>query len=315
MREPWNELTLPDLYRSFANTGLIGRLLELARDEDLGPGLIDLTGAATPSETQSRVILSARESGVLAGLAAVPEILEVFGVALGFTPVIADGDRFEPGDQLAAFTGPLADIVKAERTILNLVSRLSGIATRTASFAGAMDTDGPHHARLYDTRKTTPGLRLLEKYAVRCGGGFCHRLGLHDAVMFKDNHIAGIEPDDLADHAHKLVDAARIAAAAAGITPAFIEFEVDSLQQLGALLTLPAGTIDIVLLDNMNPPLLSQAVAMRDKSNPSLHLEASGGVGLDSIALIAQTGVDRISVGGLTHQAVSLDLGFDSIGG
>ena len=195
--EPWNQLALPDLYRRFAETGLVRRLLEIARDEDLGPAGIDLTGAAVGEEQRTTVRLAAREAGVSAGLAAIPDLLGVFGVELGFEPHLDDGGRFEAGTPLATFEGPLADIVRVERTILNLTSRLSGIATRTAVFRDAMGTPEPKNddartPRLYDTRKTTPGLRVLEKYAVRCGGGFCHRRGLHDAVMFKDNHIAGI---------------------------------------------------------------------------------------------------------------------------
>jgi nicotinate-nucleotide pyrophosphorylase (carboxylating) len=316
--EPWNDLSLPALFERFETTGLVRRLLELARDEDLGPAGLDLTGAALPaSEERSTVHLSAREAGVCAGLAAVPLLLEVFGAEIESEPAIDDGAWFEAGTTLAAFSGPLPDLVRVERTLLNLTSRLCGIATRTAVFLDAMGTDpaaGTGCARLYDTRKTTPGLRMLEKYAVRCGGGFCHRLGLHDAVMFKDNHIAGIGPGDLAAHARSLAEQARAAAATAGVRPAFIEFEVDTLDQLGALLTLESGVIDIVLLDNMPPETLREAVSRRDAANPALALEASGGVSLQTIGAIASAGVDRISVGGLTHRAVSLDLGFDAGG-
>jgi nicotinate-nucleotide pyrophosphorylase (carboxylating) len=314
--EPWNDLPLGALYERFEATGLVRRLLELARDEDLGPTGIDLTGAALPDDHATATVrLVAREAGVSAGLAAIPLLLEVFGAEVEGEAALADGAWFEKGTTLASFTGPLPDLVRLERTLLNLVSRLCGVATRTAVFLDAMGAGAAEDrpaARLYDTRKTTPGLRVLEKYAVRCGGGFCHRLGLHDAVMFKDNHIAGIAPDRLAAHALSLADAARAAGATAGIRPAFIEFEVDTLDQLDALLSLDAGVIDIVLLDNMPPAMLADAVARRDARNGGLALEASGGVSLHTIADMARTGVDRISVGGLTHRAVSLDLGFDS---
>lgn len=312
MPEPWNEYALPDLFAALSETGLVRRLLELARDEDLGPLAMDLTGHALTEQHSARVDLVARDAGSLAGLAAVPMLLEVFEASVDYNPVARDGDTFAPGDRLARFAGPLADIVRIERTVLNLVSRLSGVATRTAAFVRTMNDAPDHRARLYDTRKTTPGLRVLEKYAVRCGGGYCHRMGLHDAVMFKDNHIAGVPASRLAAHARALAEAARRAGATAGIVPAFVEFEVDTLDQLDALLTLEAGTVDIVLLDNMPAEDLAEAVARRDAHNPALRLEASGGVSLDRIAAIASSGVDRISVGGLTHQAVSVDLGFDA---
>lgn len=305
-----NEHPLPELYRRLADTGLIARLLELARDEDLGPMRIDLTGSAIDDDRRVEIELVARDAGVLAGLAAVPDLITVFDAQVAFCAHADDGDTFKAGDRLARFEGPLSDLVRIERTVLNLTSRLSGIATRTASFVRAIG-DAP--ARLYDTRKTTPGLRMLEKYAVRCGGGHCHRLGLYDAVMFKDNHIAGIAPDRLADHARSLATAARTAGMTAGIVPEFVCFEVDSIAQLEALLTVQPGIVDIVLLDNMPTETLREAVALRDRLRPALLLEASGGVSLDTIRAIAATGVDRISVGGLTHQAVSLDLGFDAI--
>jgi len=167
-------------------------------------------------------------------------------------------------------------------------------------------------AKLLDTRKTTPGLRVLEKYAVRCGGGFCHRLGLHDAVLIKDNHLAGLTPTEVAARVGEAAErAAKLRAGGAKIN--FFEVEVDTLEQFDALLTLPAGKIDFVLLDNMPPAMLAQAVAKRDAAGLPILLEASGGVNLESIGEIAKSGVDRISVGGLTHQAVSIDIGLDAV--
>ncbi|MBU6210405.1 MAG: nicotinate-nucleotide diphosphorylase (carboxylating), partial [Planctomycetes bacterium] len=150
------------------------------------------------------------------------------------------------------------------------------------------------------------GLRRLQKFAVSCGGGTPHRMGLHDAVLVKDNHLAGLDPAGIADLARRLAPEARAAGAA------FIEFEVDGLDQLDALLALPEGTIDMVLLDNFDPPLLREAVTRRNARAPGLLLEASGGVRLETVAAIAATGVDRISVGALTHSVRSLDLGLDA---
>ncbi|USN97924.1 MAG: carboxylating nicotinate-nucleotide diphosphorylase [Phycisphaeraceae bacterium] len=308
MPEPWNDLSLPDLYAHLAQSGLVRRLLELARDEDLGPDRVDLTGAACDSTDTAEARVVARQSGVVAGLAALEDLFRVFEAPIRADLAAHDGDRVEQGDTLATLTGPLADLVKAERTLLNLLGRLSGVATRTATFIDAM---GDTAARLYDTRKTTPGLRVLEKYAVRCGGGLCHRLGLHDAVMFKDNHIAGVPTSQLASHVASLVACVETTSAADGRSPAFIEVEVDTLDQLDALLTLDPGVIDVILLDNMPPDRLADAVARRDKANPPLLLEASGGVTLETISAIARTGVDRVSVGSLTHQATSIDFGLD----
>lgn len=319
MPEAWNELALPDLYASVAESGLVRRLLELARDEDLGPEGRDMTGEATrsgsndgPSTTAAVV---ARQAGVAAGLATIPELLSVFGVSVKAELLAGDGDTVTPGDNLATLTGTLDEIVRVERTLLNLVGRLSGVATRTATFVRTMRAAGDTPARLYDTRKTTPGLRVLEKYAVRCGGGCCHRMGLHDAVMFKDNHIAGVPTDRLATHARSLVARVRARAAETGVTPAFIEFEVDTLDQLDALLTVNGengtGSIDVILLDNMPPVELVEAVARRDRAGSGVLLEASGGVTLETVTAIAETGVDRVSVGSLTHGAVSLDVGLD----
>jgi nicotinate-nucleotide pyrophosphorylase (carboxylating) len=165
-------------------------------------------------------------------------------------------------------------------------------------------------ARLYDTRKTTPGLRVLEKYAVRCGGGMCHRIGLFDAVLIKDNHIAGVGLAELAG----VVSGAARKARAERRELQFVEVEVDSLDQLERVLTLERGVVDIVLLDNMGPPELRRAVQMRDASKCEPELEASGGVALQSVRAIAETGVERISAGTLTHGAVWMDVAMDVAG-
>lgn len=309
-----NTLPLDALYARLRATGLVRRLLELARDEDLGPAVLDVTSEVMALAGQRRsVAVVPRRPGVLAGLAAVPDVLSVFGAAdLIATPLARDGDAIPPGSPVLTLAGDRAALLRVERTLLNLLGRLSGIATNTASFVIAMRSTGPTDAQLYDTRKTTPGLRVLEKYAVRCGGGLCHRLGLHDAVLIKDNHVAGLSPDELAQ---RVARAARLARERH--TPSFVQAEVDSLDQLRALASLGPGVLDIVLLDNMPPNVLRQARAIRDAASadrPVFTLEASGGVTLDTIAPIAHSGVERISTGAITHSAAWLDLGLDDAG-
>lgn len=304
-----NAVSLPDLAAAVSRSGHVRRLLELARDEDLGVPPRDLTGelAFTP-EDRRRVRLAARSAGVSAGLAFLPEIIAVFaeaGEPIALTSMRRDGESIRPGDILAELEGSARAIVRIERTMLNLTARLCGVATRTAAFVRAIEGT---QARICDTRKTTPGMRLLEKYAVRCGGGLCHRLGLHDAVLIKDNHIAGVAPDELAA---MLAGVATKAKSAGGVLR-FVQAEVDTLDQFDRVLGLPTGLIDMVLLDNMPTETMREAVRRRNERAPRLVLEASGGVTLDTVHAIAQTGVDRISVGGLTHQAVSLDLGLDA---
>ncbi len=310
------DLPPPGLYARLAATGLIRRLLELARDEDLGAAGMDITAAVMlEPDATTTACLVAREPGVVAGLVVIPELLDVFGIAdaMSVEKHASDADRVVPGDTLATLRGSSRAIVTIERTMLNLIARLSGVATRTAEFAARIPADSP--AKLCDTRKTTPGLRVLEKYAVRCGGGSMHRLGLHDAVLVKDNHVASIPLDQLAQ---RLTDAARRARElrieigdADPAPPAFFEVEVDSLDQLERVLSVEDALIDFVLLDNFSTDQLREGVALRDRLGSKVQLEASGGVTLDTIAGVAQTGVDRISVGSLTHHAVSLDLGLD----
>jgi nicotinate-nucleotide pyrophosphorylase (carboxylating) len=305
-----NALPLPDVYRELAGSGLIGRALELARDEDLGaggrPG--DVTSDSIIDATAlGEALIVARTPGVIAGLEALPALARVFGGRIEIEPRLRDGTSVAAGDALAVLRGPLRDILSLERTALNLVGRLSGIATLTAEFRRAMGEG--HRAGLYDTRKTTPGLRVLEKYAVRCGGGRCHRIGLFDAVLIKDNHLAGVSLDRLGS----FVSAAAARARASSPGVAFIEVEVDSLEQLERILRLDRGTVDIVLLDNMAPAQLRRAVQMRDQAGARPELEASGGVRLDTVREIALTGVERLSAGALTHSAAALDVALDML--
>lgn len=295
---------LAALWERLASGGLIQRLIDLARDEDLGEQG-DVTSAACLSPaTPGRASVIARAAGVISGLAAFPVIMQRFAPRSAFTLLSHDGAAVPARTVLATLSGPLTELLAAERTLLNLLGRLSGIATLTATHVAALPPGC--RARIYDTRKTTPGLRVLEKYAVRCGGGLSHRLGLHDAVLIKDNHIASILPSELSRF---VADAAARARAHARI--GFVQVEADTLDQFESLLSLPRGTIDIVLLDNMTTDQLSRACARRDQVNPGLELEASGGVTLSTLPAIASTGIDRISIGALTHHAVSLDVALD----
>lgn len=303
-----NSVPLPELYAELASTGLVRRLFELARDEDLGPeGSIEgdaTSQAAAPDDRNVSAELAMRGAGIVAGLAAVPDLISVIAPEASFETTRPDGSVVHPRDAVATVSGPARQVLALERPMLNLVGRLSGVATRTARFVQQVERTG---AQVLDTRKTTPGLRVLEKYAVRCGGAQLHRIGLYDAVLVKDNHIAGVPDDDLAEIITALVARAR----RANDDLRFVEIEVDTLEQFQRLLELPEGTIDIVLLDNMDPSLLRRAVKMRlDKRSP-VRLEASGGIDLDTIRVVAEAGVDRISVGSLTHGATSLDVGLD----
>lgn len=301
------EPNLQAFYDSLAATGLTRRLIELARDEDLGSAGDVTSQAITPADAVGAADIVLREPGVVAGLAAVPEVLDVFAPRVTLHRIATDGQACAAATVLATLRGPSRELLAAERTILNLIGRLSGIATRTAAFVQALG-ESKSHSQLCDTRKTTPGLRAFEKYAVRCGGGFSHRMGLHDAVLIKDNHISDVPVAKLRE---KLTIAARAARNAPTTKLAFVEVEVDSLDQLREVLAVESGLIDIVLLDNMNTHDLREAVERRNQSRSSVLLEASGGVTLDTIRAIAGTGVDRVSVGSLTHGARSLDVGLD----
>lgn len=304
-----NALSLADLYRHLASTGLVRRLLELARDEDLGPGGVpgDITSqAAVSADARATLALAARSACVVAGLAAMPDLLALLAPDARFEPRAADGQPVASRATLGILSGPQRQLLALERTMLNLLSRLSGIATRTAEFAASIPPGC--RARLFDTRKTTPGLRVLEKYAVRCGGGSCHRLALHDAVLIKDNHLAGIGLERLAD----FVQAAAQRARALRPDLWFIQVEVDSLKQLERILPIAPGLVDSVLLDNMTTAQMGSAVEIRNRLAPGIALEVSGNVTRETIPDIALTGVDRISSGSLTHHAVWVDIGLDA---
>ena len=288
------------------------RLVRLALEEDLADGQDWTTVATTPAERRGAADVVAREAGVAAGMPALVAAVDESGFDLTIALHVEDGAVVEAGARLATLSGSVRDLLTLERTLLNLLGRLMGVATRAARF---VELTAGTQARLYDTRKTTPGWRRLEKYAVRCGGAHNHRQGLHDAVLIKDNHLAqaseaagaAIDPATAVRQVRSFLGGPEGARAGAPAEP-IIEIEVDSLGQLASVL--PA-TPDIVLLDNMTPDELRTAVALRDEQAPNVELEASGGIRAETLREIAATGVDRISVGGLTHAAVALDVALD----
>ncbi len=271
---------------------LVEPLVRAALIEDLGRAGDITTDAVIPPTARFDGVIAARQPGTIAGIEAARLAFRLLDPAIDVTIEKPDGAPVATGDIVARVKGPARGILSAERVALNFLCRLSGVATATARLVEAAK---PHRARIVCTRKTTPGLRLMEKHAVRAGGGVNHRFGLDDAVLIKDNHIAvagGIRP---------AVDRAR---AAIGHLVK-IEIEVDTLKQLEEVVALP---VDVVLLDNMAPDMLKRAVAM---VGGKMLTEASGRVSEKTVREIAATGVDYISSGAITHSAPILDLGLD----
>ncbi len=271
------------------------RAVRTALEEDFRYGP-DVTSLATAGGTPLRAQVVAREHGVLAGLPVALAVLDAIG-GMARTALLADGSSVRPGDAVLRVSGPAPAVLGAERTVLNFLTHLSGVATATRAWADAMTGTG---AVVRDTRKTTPGLRQLEKYAVRCGGGENHRMGLGDAALIKDNHVAA------AGGVAKAIEAVR---AAAPDLP--LEVECDTLDQVRE--SLAAGAT-LILLDNMAVESLRAAVA-EARRYPGVRLEASGGLRLANATQVASTGVDYLSVGALTHSSRALDLGLDFIDG
>lgn len=281
---------LPDL--------LIEPVVRMALAEDLGRAG-DLTAqACIPEGARMRAVFAARRPGVLAGVDCVRLALRTMDPGAEIEMKLRDGERFEAGAVLVEAEADARAYLAAERTALNLLGRLCGVATLTRAYVEAVEGTG---ARIADTRKTTPGLRALEKHAVACGGGVNHRFGLDDAILIKDNHVAVCGG---------LGEAIRRARAMAGHLVK-VEIEVDGLAQLDEAL---AERPDVVMLDNFSLEMLREAVGRVQGSSPGRPvLEASGGVSLETVRAIAETGVDVISVGALTHSAPSLDIGLDAV--
>lgn len=292
-RLSWDDLDLAALRR----------FIELARDEDLsGLGLLAKpritgdrsTAALATAPRQSSANLVARESMIVCGLPLVPLILSVYGGKTSVQLRARDGRSLAKGEVLATLTGDPRVLLSAERVILNFIQRLSGIATQTRTYVAAL---GEGRTRLLDTRKTTPGYRMLEKYAVASGGGWNHRLGLFDRVMLKDNHLALLgSTDDLA---------AAVARAKKAAPDLPVEVEIDELAQIPPVLT--AGA-DVILLDNFTPARIKKAVAL---IGGRAFTEASGGITLKTLPKFADLGLDFVSTGALVHQSVWVDIGLD----
>ncbi len=286
-------------------------LIQLARAEDLGDPADDVT---------SRLLVDAgavgcgtlvqKQVGIVCGLPMVEMICRAYDerqrveLIPGFHLDVIEG-RFSDArvTPLVRVRGPMRSLLSAERVILNFLRHLSGVATLTHRFVQRVRGT---EAKIYDTRKTTPGYRALEKYAVRRGGGHNHRMGLYDGLLIKDNHLAGWTTGQIASRLSPIVERCRGEDASR-----LVEVEVDSLEQLREVLKVPG--IDVILLDNMDCPMMRQAVALRDgaRGKSGVALEASGGIGLEMVRSVAETGVDRIAVGAITHSASSLDIGMD----
>lgn len=312
-------MTVPEFNDSLSTAAL--RLIELALAEDIGVadlsrGIDCTTDALVPAAATATAAFVSREQGIVCGVEVSRLVASRYAPSVELQVEVNDGDAVSPKQTIASMTGPAHDILTIERTCLNFMCRLSGIATLASAFAQKVNGS---KAQVLDTRKTTPGWRLLEKYAVACGGGTNHRMGLYDAIMIKDNHLAFYhtqvpESEQTIDQALAVArkwigeNASRLPAGKETI----LQLEVDTLEQLkraidGKNPTLP----DIVLLDNMDNDQLVSAVALRDEMAPKVLLEASGGVNLSTVAGISQTGVDRISVGAITHSAANFDIGLD----
>jgi nicotinate-nucleotide pyrophosphorylase (carboxylating) len=243
-----------------------------------------------------RAVVLARQAGVLAGVAVLVETFRQVDPAVAVEALLADGQPIEPGDTIARLSGPAASILKGERVALNLLQRMCGIASLTCRYVEAVAGTG---AVVVDTRKTTPGLRALEKYAVRVGGGQNHRTNLSDGVLIKDNHLAALR-----NEGHGIGEAIRRARAAAPHTVR-VEVEVTSLEEVDEAI---AAGPDIILLDNMAPPLMAEAVG---RVGGRALTEASGGIRLETVRAAAEAGVDLISVGALTHSVAALDISLE----
>ena len=276
----------------FLNPLIIADAVRRALDEDLGRAGDITTLATIPAGAHAVAVIAARKPGIVSGLPVAVAAFHAYDPAVKVTAHLADGDPLSPGGVVARIEGPARSVLSAERVALNFMGRMSGIATLTSTYVQRV---AGTRARIVCTRKTTPGMRAFEKYAVRCGGGFNHRFGLDDAVLIKDNHIAV---------AGSVARALRAAKASVGHLVK-VEIEVDTLDQLDEVI---AEGADVVLLDNMGPDLLAEAVR---RIGGRMATEASGGINLDTVRAVAETGVDMISVGALTHSAPVLDLGLD----
>jgi nicotinate-nucleotide pyrophosphorylase (carboxylating) len=286
-------------------------LIQLARREDLGAGNLDVTSELLCAEDAIGVgTLLQKDVGIACGLPIVEHICKAYDERLrveqipGFHLELIEG-RFSDArvTPLLRIRGPMRSLLSAERVVLNFLQRMSGVATQTHRFVRRIEGTG---SKIYDTRKTMPGMRSLDKYAVRCGGGFNYRIGLYDGLLVKDNHIAELSSKDLQQFIGKIVQQSR-----AQDANRFVEIEVDTLEQLREVLSVDG--VNVILLDNMDCPSMERAVQLRNQAGKKgiVELEASGGVTLETARAIALTGVERIAVGAITHSAPALDISFE----
>ncbi len=310
---PLDELVL--MKQDFAQVGWdeqlvddLRQLIRLAVREDLDRYCDWTTVSLVPQDAKGKANIVSREHGIISGLAAIQEGIDELNADLQISLHAKDGDQVEPKSVVATLSGSARDILTTERILLNLVGRCSGIASLTRQF---VDLVSHTKVRIYDTRKTTPGWRRLEKWAVGTGGGTNHRAGLYAAVMIKDNHLAhsedvGITPAQAVTRAREFLKQA------SNDTPIakemIVQVEVDTIEQLKLV---ASAKPDIVLLDNMSCEQLVECVQFRDDEAQGIELEASGGVNLSTVKGIAETGVDRVSIGALTHSATNFDVGLD----
>jgi len=296
---------------AFPAIDLLKPLIDLAKAEDLGPNSDDVTSRLTIDENAIGVAtLMQKEVGIACGLPIVEYICRAYDERLrveqipGFHMEIIEG-RFSDArvTPLLRIRGPMRSLLSAERVILNFLQRMSGVATLTQRYVRKVAGTS---AKIYDTRKTIPGFRTLDKYAVRAGGGFNHRIGLYDGLLVKDNHLAGYPLKELVSRLQPIVNQCR-----SEDPTRLVEIEVDTIEQLREVLKLDG--VVVVLLDNMDCPKMETAVDLRNKAGKKdvVDLEASGGITLETVRSVAQTGVDRIAIGALTHSAPAMDIGMD----
>lgn len=286
---------------------VVARLVPAWLEEDLGHECDWTSLALVPVDASASLDVVARRPGVVAGMQAAGIVAAAVDPRLDWRPSVHDGDPVERGTVVARLFGPTRSVLTAERTVLNVLGRMSGVATATRRLVDAVAAT---RCRIYDTRKTVPGWRLLDKYAARAGGGWTHRIGLYDAILIKDNHLAAVaaaggDPASAVRRARDFVARTFPAGRAAAMV---VEVELDSLEHLPAVL---AAGPDIVLLDNMPAELLAAGVEVRDRLRPEVILEASGGVSPETVGAIAATGIDRVSSGWPTHGAPWLDVALD----
>lgn len=277
----------------------IDPIVKIALKEDIGVKDITTT-AIIPKTRMIRADIEAKESGILCGVEVAERVFRLVDENCRFLPTAKDGDTLERGREIAYIEGPAASILIAERTALNFLSHLSGVATKTRAFVDKIKGTG---AVILDTRKTTPGLRIIEKYAVHIGGAKNHRFGLYDQVLIKDNHLRILQKRSITD----IVSEVRKSV----LKKTVVGIEVKNLLEFQAALKAP---VDYILLDNMQPETIRGAVNMKKRIGSTMQLEVSGGINLDTVLEYAQTGIDRISVGCLTHSVKAIDIALDIVG-